>query len=176
LVARRPRRTARVGSRMQPRAERYGAAGMSLADQSCVPCRGGVPPLTRDQLAPLLGRSRSGTLVEAGGRPHHLRREFRFPDFKTRWPSSTRSARSRGQATTPDIELGWGRWRSRSTPTRSTGWPRPTASWPPASDRIHAPLESPDEAPAPPLRRPGHARLAHHAGRGPGRGARGGRS
>lgn len=48
-----------------------------LANKSCVPCRGGVPPLKGAALAPLQAALPHWRVVEE----HHLHRQFDFPDF-----------------------------------------------------------------------------------------------
>ena len=48
-----------------------------LADKRCVPCRGGTPPLTAEEVAPLLGQL-DGWQVEAGKK---LIKSFRFKNF-----------------------------------------------------------------------------------------------
>lgn len=50
----------------------------SLAEQQCVPCRGGVPPLKGEALAELAGELEGGWNVVD---EHHLEKEYRFPDF-----------------------------------------------------------------------------------------------
>jgi len=49
-----------------------------LADRRCVPCRGGTPPLTADEIAPLRAQLEDGWQVEEGIR---LVRTFTFKDF-----------------------------------------------------------------------------------------------
>src|SRR2546423_9196243 len=49
-----------------------------LADQSCVPCKGGVPPLTAEQIAPLLQRLDHQWKVEEDKR---LVKRFKCKDF-----------------------------------------------------------------------------------------------
>src|SRR5215813_11234527 len=51
----------------------------TLADKTCVPCRGGVPPLTAEQIKPLALQVNAWNVVNN----HHIDKEFRFPDFKT---------------------------------------------------------------------------------------------
>src|SRR6185369_1476772 len=50
-----------------------------LASKSCVPCRGGVPPLTPEEARELLARAPDWRLEESGTR---LVRRFEFEDFK----------------------------------------------------------------------------------------------
>jgi 4a-hydroxytetrahydrobiopterin dehydratase len=79
---------------------------MSLADETCQPCRGGVPPLGAAALAPLAAQVPAWTVV----RGHHLRREFEFPDFATALAFVNRiGAEAEKQGHHPDLELAWGR-------------------------------------------------------------------
>lgn len=48
-----------------------------LAARNCVPCKGGVPPLTAAQIAPLLAQLDSWRVVEE----HHLEKTYRLKDF-----------------------------------------------------------------------------------------------
>ena len=50
-----------------------------LADQTCVPCRGGIPPLEGEPLAKLSAQLPDWRVVDG----HHLTKTFLFPDFKT---------------------------------------------------------------------------------------------
>jgi len=116
---------------------------MSLADQSCVPCRGGVPPLTREQLAPLLKQIPHWTLVEEGGRPHHLRREFGFPDFKHALAFvDSVGEESEAQGHHPDIELGWGRVAISIHTHKIDGLAEADCILAAHIDRIHDPSEA----------------------------------
>ena len=50
----------------------------SLASKTCVPCRGGVPPLKGQELAALHKQVPEWQVVNE----HHIIRQFKFPDFK----------------------------------------------------------------------------------------------
>ena len=50
-----------------------------LSEKTCVPCRGGVPPLTAEEIKPLESQVKDWAVVNN----HHVEKEFRFPDFKT---------------------------------------------------------------------------------------------
>ena len=50
---------------------------MDLADKQCVPCRGGVPPLEPDAIAPLAAQVPDWQVVEH----RKIRRDFKLPDF-----------------------------------------------------------------------------------------------
>lgn len=49
-----------------------------LHDKSCVPCQGGIPPLTREEFAPMLGEINPAWEVIEDKK---LRRVFKFPTF-----------------------------------------------------------------------------------------------
>src|SRR5215212_9280416 len=49
-----------------------------LASKTCVPCRGGVPPLKGEQLDALRRQVPEWEVVEE----HHLRRHFRLKNFR----------------------------------------------------------------------------------------------
>jgi 4a-hydroxytetrahydrobiopterin dehydratase len=49
-----------------------------LADRACVPCRGGVPPLTVEQIPPLLEQLGGGWQVEEGKK---LSKRFKVKNF-----------------------------------------------------------------------------------------------
>ncbi len=77
----------------------------SLAERSCVPCRGGVPPLTKTEYAPLLSQL-DGWEVENG---HHLRKQFAFDDFLGALDFTNRAgAVAEEQGHHPEITVGWG--------------------------------------------------------------------
>jgi len=78
-----------------------------LASMACVPCRGGVPPLTHDEIAPYL--------ADLGGdwevvEDHHLRATYRFADFREALAFTNRVGELAEEVGHhPDIELSWGR-------------------------------------------------------------------
>ena len=51
---------------------------MALHEKRCVPCEGGVPPLTADEQAPFLAELNDDWNVV---RDHHLERTWAFSDF-----------------------------------------------------------------------------------------------
>jgi len=80
-----------------------------LAAKSCIPCRGGVPPLRGNDLERLLGELGSGWQVV---REHHLEKEFSFPDFRTALDFTVRLGEvAEAEGHHPDIHLAWGRVR-----------------------------------------------------------------
>lgn len=81
---------------------------MSLAEKTCVPCRGGVPPLDAQQANALLGELQDWQLVDN----HHLVKHFRFADFRTALEFVDRvGALAEEQKHHPDIYLSWGKVR-----------------------------------------------------------------
>jgi len=79
-----------------------------LAERSCVPCRGGTPPLASDVAETLL-RELDGWLIIDG---HHLDKEYAFPDFATALAFVNRVAViAEAEGHHPDIHLAWGRVR-----------------------------------------------------------------
>jgi 4a-hydroxytetrahydrobiopterin dehydratase len=78
-----------------------------LASMTCVPCRGGVPPMTHDDVA--------SYLADLGGEwravdDHHLEREYRFKNFRQALDFTNRVGElAEAVGHHPDIELGWGR-------------------------------------------------------------------
>ncbi len=77
-----------------------------LADKKCVPCRGGVPPLTGNELVTLHKSVPNWDVINE----HHLHREFRFPDFKQALDFVNRvGAVAEEQGHHPDILLSWGK-------------------------------------------------------------------
>jgi 4a-hydroxytetrahydrobiopterin dehydratase len=77
-----------------------------LSEKTCVPCRGGVPPLTGKEIAPLASQVEEWHVINN----HHIEREFRFPDFKTALHFTNKiAAIAEEQGHHPDIYLGWGK-------------------------------------------------------------------
>jgi len=77
-----------------------------LAEKHCVPCRGGVPPLTPEQIKPLAIQLNDWRVVNS----HHVERQFKFPDFKTALDFVNVVGRiAEEEAHHPDIYLAWGK-------------------------------------------------------------------
>lgn len=77
-----------------------------LADKTCVPCRGGVPPLKGDELEKLHRSVPDWTVTNE----HNIHREYRFPDFKQALDFVNRvGALAEEQGHHPDILLAWGK-------------------------------------------------------------------
>lgn len=77
-----------------------------LASKTCVPCRGGVPPLAGKELENLAKEVPQWKVVNG----HHITREFKFPDFKQALSFVNKVGDiAEGQGHHPDIFLTWGK-------------------------------------------------------------------
>jgi 4a-hydroxytetrahydrobiopterin dehydratase len=77
-----------------------------LARKSCVPCRGGVPPLRGAALEPLAREVPEWRIVDE----HHLERTYGFPDFATALAFTNGvGALAEEQGHHPDVHLAWGK-------------------------------------------------------------------
>lgn len=82
------------------------ANSSELAAKTCVPCRGGVPPLKGEALATMARKLPQWTVVGE----HHLERTFKFPDFKSALAFVDKvGALAEEQNHHPDIALSWGK-------------------------------------------------------------------
>lgn len=78
----------------------------TLASQTCVPCRGGVPPLKGAELHTFSHQLPNWNVVDE----HHITRTFTFPDFKEALAFVNRlGAVAEEQGHHPDILLTWGK-------------------------------------------------------------------
>ena len=79
-----------------------------LSEKTCVPCRGGVPPLTPAEIAPLEAQLNAWTVANH----HHLSKEFTFKNFRTALEfTNAVGAIAEEQGHHPDIYLAWGKVR-----------------------------------------------------------------
>ncbi|HLW78279.1 MAG TPA: 4a-hydroxytetrahydrobiopterin dehydratase [Terriglobia bacterium] len=77
-----------------------------LAEKTCVPCRGGVPPLKGAELESLHTQVPGWEVVSE----HHLHRLFKFPDFRQALGFVNRVGElAEQQGHHPDIFLAWGK-------------------------------------------------------------------
>ena len=77
-----------------------------LASKQCVPCRGGVPPLTGDELVTFQQQLGGGWQVV---NEHHLEKEYRCDNFRQALDLTVRVGEmAEEQDHHPDIFLGWG--------------------------------------------------------------------
>ncbi len=78
----------------------------SLASKTCVPCRGGVPPLKGKELEALRQQVPQWRVINE----HHITRTFTFPDFRQALDFVNRvGALAEEQGHHPDILLAWGK-------------------------------------------------------------------
>ena len=84
-------------------------ASTSLADNKCVPCKGGTPPLTHDQIAPLLEQL-EGWQVEDD---HKLIKSFKFKNWVEAVEFVNRvTPVAEGEGHHPDLYVRWGEVRA----------------------------------------------------------------
>lgn len=77
-----------------------------LASKTCVPCRGGTPPLKGEELEGLRRQVSEWEIIEE----HHLRRVFRFKNFREALGFVNKVGElAEEQGHHPDICFGWGR-------------------------------------------------------------------
>jgi 4a-hydroxytetrahydrobiopterin dehydratase len=77
-----------------------------LASQTCVPCRGGVPPIKGKELQQIKQQVPQWKVVNE----HHITRVFTFPDFKQALEFVNRVGETaEQQGHHPDILLTWGK-------------------------------------------------------------------
>ncbi len=77
-----------------------------LAAKTCVPCRGGTPPLKGEELQSYAGQVPKWEVIEG----HHLHRLFKFPDFRQALEFVNKvGALAEEQGHHPDIFLAWGK-------------------------------------------------------------------
>ena len=81
----------------------------TLADQVCIPCKGGVPPLTAAEIAPLQAQLDEGWEVPGDKR---LERTYRVKNFAEALALANRvGAIAEEQQHHPDLYVAWGRLR-----------------------------------------------------------------
>jgi len=77
-----------------------------LASKTCVPCKGGVPPMKGAELQHILQHVPEWKAINE----HHITRTFTFPDFKQALAFVNRVGDlAEQQGHHPDILLTWGR-------------------------------------------------------------------
>ncbi len=79
-----------------------------LAEKSCVPCRGGVPPLKGEGLRMFARQITDWEVIEE----HHLSKTYKLPDFKEALHLVNRIGEiAEREDHHPDIYLAWGKVR-----------------------------------------------------------------
>src|SRR5215210_1098214 len=77
-----------------------------LADKKCVPCRGGVPPLSHEEIQPLLARVEEWR-VEGDKK---LIKSYKFSDFMGPMRFANQIARvAEEEGHHPDLSVAWGK-------------------------------------------------------------------
>jgi len=78
-----------------------------LAQETCIPCRGGVPPLKGEELDALQEKLGNGWQIING---HHLEKEYIFADFRQALDFTVKVGEvAENQGHHPDIYLAWGK-------------------------------------------------------------------
>lgn len=80
-----------------------------LAKKTCIPCRGGVPPLKGEELTTILEElGNDWQLIDE----HHLQKEFTFKNFKEALNFTNKIGEvAEIEGHHPDIYLAWGKVR-----------------------------------------------------------------
>ena len=103
----------------------------TLAGKTCVPCRGGIPPLTRDEAQRLQAQAPDWQLADDAPR---IERTFQFRNFR----ESLAFVQEVGELAEteghhPDISFGWGYATVSLALRRSRDCTRTISSWRPRS-------------------------------------------
>ena len=78
-----------------------------LAEGTCIPCRGGVPPLKGEELDALQEKLGNGWQII---NEHHLEKEYIFADFRQALDFTVKVGEvAENQGHHPDIYLAWGK-------------------------------------------------------------------
>jgi 4a-hydroxytetrahydrobiopterin dehydratase len=79
---------------------------VSLAEKSCTPCRGGIPPLTGQEAAAYQAQAPDWALLDQAKR---IERTYRFRNFTEAFRFVERAAAlAEAEGHHPDIGFGWG--------------------------------------------------------------------
>ena len=80
---------------------------MGLADNKCIPCKGGVPPMERDRAESLIGDLGDGWQLNSEG---HLERPYGFGNFVEAMGFANRVTDiAEAENHHPDLHIAWGR-------------------------------------------------------------------
>ncbi|HJS85562.1 MAG TPA: 4a-hydroxytetrahydrobiopterin dehydratase [Acetobacteraceae bacterium] len=78
----------------------------ALAEKTCTPCRGGIPPLTPEEAGGYLAQAPGWALVDGATR---IERTYRFKNFREAFAFVSRAAElAEAEGHHPDISFGWG--------------------------------------------------------------------
>ena len=103
----------------------------ALAEKTCAPCRGGVPPLTSEEAEGYRAQAPDWALVDDATR---IERRFRFKDFREAFAFVARAAElAEVEGHHPDIGFGWGYATVSLRTKRIKGLHENDSSWPQSS-------------------------------------------
>ena len=78
-----------------------------LAKKTCIPCKGGVPPLKGDKLDDLMEKLKNDWKII---KEHHLEKEYSFKNFKEALDFTIKVGElAENQGHHPDVFLAWGK-------------------------------------------------------------------
>ena len=78
-----------------------------LAKKTCIPCKGGVPPLKGEKLDDLLEKLKNDWKII---KEHHLEKEYSFKNFKEALDFTIKVGElAENQGHHPDVFLAWGK-------------------------------------------------------------------
>ncbi len=78
----------------------------TLADKTCTPCRGGIPPLTAAEAERYRAQAPDWPLLDGGTR---IERTFRFKNFREAFGFVAKAAElAEEEGHHPDVSFGWG--------------------------------------------------------------------
>lgn len=78
----------------------------ALTSKHCVPCEGGIPALSAEEIKPLLAQLEGWTVVSG----KRLAKTYRFPDFAKALAFVNRAgAVAEAEGHHPDLHLSWGK-------------------------------------------------------------------
>jgi 4a-hydroxytetrahydrobiopterin dehydratase len=78
----------------------------TLVSKTCTPCRGGIPPLTRDQAELFRAQAPDWQLLEEA---HRIERSFRFSNFREAFTFVQEIGElAEAESHHPNISFGWG--------------------------------------------------------------------
>ena len=78
----------------------------ALAEKTCTPCRGGIPPLTPEEAEGYRAQAPEWALMDSAAR---IERTYRFKNFREAFAFVSRAAAlAEAEGHHPDISFGWG--------------------------------------------------------------------
>jgi len=110
-----------------------------LSESTCVACRGGVPPLTDDEIRPLSAEVPEWIVRQVDG-VKRLERTFKFPDFKEAMAFAVRVGElAEAEQHHPDLHVAWGKVRIEVWTHKIRGLHRNDFILAAKTDRLFAP-------------------------------------